>query len=182
VIRHDVRGGVGAAIRDGWAAGIARKRPYLALLSGDDQHEPGELVQALETLLREHADYVQGSRWMPGGRIVGMVTSRQMGTRIYSLVFSILALRRVTDATNGFRILRSEILADPKVNIDQSWLMSYELEPYVLYKTIRRGYRVLEVPVTVRYHATEGFTHMRGLRDWWRLFRPAVLLRLGVKQ
>lgn len=182
VIRHEVRGGVGAAIRDGWAAGIERNRPYLALLSGDDQHEPGELVQALETLLREHADYVQGSRWMPGGRIVGMVTSRQMGTRIYSLVFSILALRRVTDATNGFRILRSEILADPKVNIDQSWLMSYELEPYVLYKTIRRGYRVLEVPVTVRYHATEGFTHMRGLRDWWRLFRPAVLLRLGVKQ
>jgi dolichol-phosphate mannosyltransferase len=182
VIRHDVRGGVGAAIRDGWAAGISRRRPYLALLSGDDQHEPGELVAALDTLLREHADYVQGSRWMPGGKIVGMVTSRQMGTRIYSFVFSILALRWVTDATNGFRILRTEILADPKVNIDQPWLMSYELEPYVLYKTIRRGYRVIEVPVTVRYHASEGFTHMRGLRDWWRLFRPAVLLRLGVKQ
>jgi len=182
VIRHDVRGGVGAAIRDGWAAGISRRRPYLALLSGDDQHEPGELIAALDTLLREHADYVQGSRWMPGGKIVGMVTSRQMGTRIYSFVFSILALRWVTDATNGFRILRTEILADPKVNIDQPWLMSYELEPYVLYKTIRRGYRVIEVPVTVRYHASEGFTHMRGLRDWWRLFRPAVLLRLGVKQ
>jgi dolichol-phosphate mannosyltransferase len=182
VIRHEVRGGVGAAIRDGWAAGISRQRPYLALLSGDDQHEPGELIAALDTLLREHADYVQGSRWMPGGKIVGMVTSRQMGTRIYSSVFSLLALRRVTDATNGFRILRSAILADPKVNIDQAWLSSYELEPYVLYKSIRRGYRVVEVPVTVRYHATEGFTHMRGLSDWWRLFRPAVLLRLGVKQ
>jgi hypothetical protein len=34
--------------------------------------------------------------------------------------------------------------------------------------------------VTVRYHA-KGFTKMRGLRDWWRLFRPALLLRLGVK-
>src|SRR5471032_564255 len=40
VIRHNVRGGVGVAIRDGWAAGISRRRPYLALLSGDDQHEP----------------------------------------------------------------------------------------------------------------------------------------------
>jgi dolichol-phosphate mannosyltransferase len=182
VIRHDVRGGVGVAIRDGWAAGIARRRPYLALLSGDDQHEPEELIPALDTLLREHADYVQGSRWMPGGKIVGMVTSRQMGTRIYSCVFSILSLRRVSDATNGFRIFRTAILSDPKLNIDQPWLMSYELEPYVLYKSIRAGYRVIEVPVTVRYHTTEGFTHMRGLRDWWRLFRPAVLLRLGVKQ
>ena len=108
VIRHEVRGGVGAAIRDGWLAGIERGRPYLALLSGDDQHEPAELGPALDTLLGEQADYVQGSRWMPGGRIVGMVTSRQMGTRIYSFVFSLLALRRVTDATNGFRIFRSE--------------------------------------------------------------------------
>jgi dolichol-phosphate mannosyltransferase len=182
VIRHDVRGGVGAAIRDGWMAGIARRRPYLALLSGDDQHEPGELGPALDTLLREHADYVQGSRWMPGGRIVGMMTSRQFGTRVYSAVFSVLALRRVTDATNGFRILRSEILSDPKIDIQQAWLASYELEPYVLYKAIRRGYRVIEVPVTVRYHATEGFTKMRGMRDWWRLFRPAILLRFGVKR
>jgi dolichol-phosphate mannosyltransferase len=182
VIGHAVRGGVGAAIRDGWLAGVARHRPYLALLSGDDQHERGELVAALDTLLRECADYVQGSRWMTGGRIVGMVSSRQLGTRIYSFVFSMLSLRRMTDATNGFRIFRSEILADPKVNIRQAWLSSYELEPYVLYKAIRRGYRVVEVPVTVRYHATEGFTKMRGMRDWWRLFRPAVLLRLGVKR
>ena len=182
VIRHEVRGGVGAAIRDGWDAGIARRRPYLALISGDDQHEPGELVAALETLLRRNADYAQGSRWMRGGRIVGMVTSRQMGTRIYSVVFSLLALRRVSDATNGFRIFRTAILEDPKINIHQAWLKSYELEPYLLYKAIRRGYRVIEVPVTVRYHAAEGFTHMRGLSDWWRLFRPAVLLRLGVKR
>jgi dolichol-phosphate mannosyltransferase len=182
VIRHDIRGGVGAAIRDGWLAGIERGRPYLALLSGDDQHEPGELIPALDTLLRTEADYVQGSRWMPGGRIVGMVTSRQLGTRIYSLVFSALSLRRVTDATNGFRILRSDLLADSKIDIHQAWLSSYELEPYVLYKAIRRGYRVVEVPVTVRYHAKEGFTKMRGMRDWWRLFRPAVLLRFGVKR
>jgi dolichol-phosphate mannosyltransferase len=181
VIRHDVRGGVGVAIRDGWAAGIARRRPYLALLSGDDQHEPEELIPAFDTLLREHADYVQGSRWMPGGKIVGMVTSRQMGTRIYSCVFSILSLRRVSDATNGFRIFRTAILSDPNVNIDQSWLMSDELEAYVLYKAIRRGYRVVETPVTVRYSANRGRSLLGTLRDWWRIFRPAVLLRLGVR-
>ena len=44
VVRHEVRGGVGAAIRDGWKAGLERGRPYLALVSGDDQHEPDELV------------------------------------------------------------------------------------------------------------------------------------------
>ncbi len=179
VIRHDVRRGVGAAIRDGWAAALERQRPYVALISGDDQHEPAELVRALETLLATGADYAQGSRWIRGGRVVGPTGGRGLGTRIYSAAFSILALRRVTDATNGFRIFSARILADPGLDLDQEWLTSYDLEPYVLYKTIRRGYAVVEVPCTVRYHAGEGYTKMRGLRDWWRLFRPAVLLRFG---
>jgi dolichol-phosphate mannosyltransferase len=182
VIRHDVRGGVGAAIRDGWLAGVERGRPYLGLLSGDDQHVPSELVGALDALLERKADYVQGSRWIAGGHVAGATGGRGFGTRLYSTVFSALALRRVSDATNGFRIFRSAILADPRIDIRQPWLDSYDLEPYVLYKAIRRGYDVIEHPCTVVYHPREGYTHMRGLRDWWRLFRPAVLLRFGVKR
>ncbi|MEO5941780.1 MAG: glycosyltransferase family 2 protein [Candidatus Limnocylindrales bacterium] len=182
VIRHEQRGGVGNAIRDGWTAALERKRPYLALLSGDDQHEPSEMVAALDALLAANADYLQGSRWVAGGRVVGNTGGRGLGTRVYSIAFSLLAGRRITDATNGFRIFRSSILAHPSVNIDQAWLDSYDLEPYVLYKAIRGRYRVIEHPCTVVYHATEGYTHMRGIKDWWRLFRPALLLRTGVKR
>ena len=182
VIRHEMRQGVGAAIRDGFEAGIERRRPYLALISGDDQHEPEELVGALDALLARNADYVLGSRWMPGGRVIGIGSGRSLGTRFYSFAFSVLSLRRVTDATNGFRLFRSEILSDPRIRLRQAWLTSYDLEPYLLYKVIRRGYRVVEFPVTVRYHARESYTKMRGLRDWWRLFRPALLLRMGVKR
>ncbi len=182
VLRHEARQGVGAAIRDGFAAGVARGRPYVALVSGDDQHEPAELARALDALLAARADYVAGSRWMRGGSVIGAAGGRALGTRIYSRAFSLLAFRRVTDATNGFRVLRTSILADPRINLRQAWLSSYDLEPYLLFKVIRCGYRVIEVPVTVRYHAREGYTKMRGLRDWWRLFRPALLLRMGVKQ
>ena len=137
VIRHDERGGVGAAIRDGWKEGLRRNRPYLALLSGDDQHEPAELITALAALEAAGADYAQGSRWRKGGRVVGPIGGRGFGTRLYSLVFSVLALRRVTDATNGFRIFKADILRDPRIDLDQEWLTSYDLEPYVLYKAIR---------------------------------------------
>jgi dolichol-phosphate mannosyltransferase len=182
VIRHDQRRGVGSAIRDGWKAGVERNRPYLALLSGDDQHDPAEMIAALDALLAADADYLQGSRWMRGGQVVGNTGGRGLGTRVYSVAFSLLAGRRVTDATNGFRIFRSSILQSSTVNIDQGWLDSYDLEPYVLFKAIRGGYRVVEHPCTVIYHATEGYTKMRGIRDWWRLFRPALLLRTGVKR
>ena len=182
VIRHEQRGGVGAAIRDGWKAGLARQRPYLALVSGDDQHEPAELAAALDALLAADADYLQGSRWMPGGQVIGASGGRARGTRIYSTAFSLLAGRRVTDATNGFRIFRSAMLFDAKINLDQDWLDSYDLEPYVLYRAITRRYKVMEFPVTVRYHRNESYTKMRGIKDWWRLFRPALLLRTGVKR
>ncbi|MGH2468382.1 MAG: glycosyltransferase family 2 protein, partial [Candidatus Limnocylindrales bacterium] len=182
VLRHAVRGGVGAAIRDGFIEGLRRERPYLALISGDDQHEPAELLGAFEALQAAGADYVQGSRWLAGGRVVGERPGRTLGTRLYSLAFSLLAGRRISDATNGFRIFDARLLRDPAVNLQQTWLTSYDLEPYVLFTAIRHGYRVIEYPVTVRYHAQEGFTHMRGLADWWRLFRPALLLRLRVKR
>ena len=180
VVRHEQRGGVGAAIRDGFKEGRRRNRPYLALLSGDDQHEPQDLVAALDALLAGNLDYVQGSRWMKGGHVVGATGGRNIGTKFYSLIFSILVFKRITDATNGFRVFRSTLLDDPRINLDQDWLKSYELEPYQLYRTIRGHYRVVEQPCTVRYHS-KGTTKMRGLRDWWRLFRPALLLRLGVK-
>jgi dolichol-phosphate mannosyltransferase len=181
VLRHEQRSGVGGAIRSGFNCARERNRPYLALLSGDDQHEPADLVPALDALLAGNYDYVQGSRWMRGGHVVGPTGGRGFGTHLYSLIFSILVFKRITDATNGFRIFKTTILDDPKINLDQEWLRSYELEPYLLYRSIRGHYRVVEVPCTVRYHSS-GTTKMRGLRDWWRLFRPALLLRLGVKR
>jgi dolichol-phosphate mannosyltransferase len=182
VVRHDVRMGVGAAIRDGFETAASRGRPFVALVAGDDQHEPSELGPALDALLASGADYLSGSRWMLGGRVIGGASGRRLGTRIYSLAFSLLSLRRVSDATNGFRIFRTGILADPQIRLRQPWLNSYELEPYLLYKVIRRGYRIVEFPVTVRYHQGQGYTKMRGLRDWWHLFRPALLLRVGVRR
>jgi dolichol-phosphate mannosyltransferase len=182
VLRHEKNRGVGAAIRTGFSCARERNRPYLALLAGDDQHEPSDLVGALDFLLAHDLDYVQGSRWMRGGHVVGPIGGRNLGTRFYSLVFSSLAFHRITDATNGFRIFKSTILDDPSIDISQPWLDRYELEPYLLYRAIRAHYRLAEFPVTVRYHATRGYTKMRGLRDWWHLFRPALLLRLGIKR
>jgi dolichol-phosphate mannosyltransferase len=181
VIRHERPGGVGAAIRDGWLAALERDREFVGLISGDDQHDPAELVTAFEALLAWRADYVQGSRWIPGGSIEGPAGRRGFGTRLYSLLFSLLAFRRSTDSTNGFRIFRASLLRDPRIRIEQSWLDRYDLEPYVLFKALTLGYRVIEHPVMVRYHTKEGYSKMRGVRDWWRLARPALLLRLRIR-
>ena len=125
----------------------ARDRPYLALLSGDDQHEPAELITALAAL------EAAGRRLRPGLPLAEGRPRRRPDRRSQlrdpPLLGGLLGPRLppVTDATNGFRIFKAVILRDPRIDLDQDWLTSYDLEPYVLYKAIRRGYKVIEVPV-----------------------------------
>ena len=180
VIRHERNRGVGAAIRTGLFAAHQAGIEFGAILSGDDQHEPDELPRVLEPLFAERADLVQGSRWLPGGATPGIPADRLWLTRLYPLLFRLVSGYPSTDGTNGFRGFRLAMLDDPRMRLEQDWLDRYELEPYLLYQAVRCGLRVQEVPVTVRYHA-RGTTKMKFLTDGWRILRPLVYLRLGLK-
>jgi dolichol-phosphate mannosyltransferase len=181
VVRHPVNRGVGAAIRTGLVTAREMGLEFAVILSGDDQHEPLELPRVLAPLAAGEADLVQGSRWLPGGATPGIPPDRRWLTQLYPRLFRLASGYPSTDGTNGFRGFRLAILDDPRIRLDQPWLDRYELEPYLLYQTVRCGYRVREVPVTVRYH-DRGTTKMRVFRDGWRLLRPLVLLRLGLRR
>ena len=179
VVRHEVNRGVGAGIRTGLFAARDAGLRYAAILSGDDQHEPDELPRVLAPLVRGEADLVQGSRWLPGGATPGIPSQRRWLTQLYPWLFRIASGYPSTDGTNGFRAFRLSLLDHPRIRLDQPWLDRYELEPYLLYQAVRCGFRVREVPVTVRYHS-RGTTKMHLLRDGWRILRPLVYLRLGL--
>ncbi|MEO5619215.1 MAG: glycosyltransferase family 2 protein [Candidatus Eisenbacteria bacterium] len=181
VIRHPRNRGVGAGIRSGLLAAKAEGFRFAVILSGDDQHEPDELPRVLDPLFADEADLVQGSRWLPGGATPGIPADRRWLTRLYPLIFRLVSGYPSTDGTNGFRAFRLSILDDPRIRLEQDWLDRYELEPYLLFQCVRAGYRVREVPVTVRYHS-RGTTKMRFLSDGWRILRPLVYLRLGLRQ
>jgi len=181
VIRHERNRGVGAAIRTGLLEAKRAGYEFAAILSGDDQHEPDELSRVLEPLFAGAADLVQGSRWLPGGATPGIPPERRWLTRLYPVLFRLASGAPCTDGTNGLRAFRLSLLDDPRIRLGQDWLDRYELEPYLLYQAVRCGYRVREVPVTVRYHG-RGTSKMHLLRDGWRILRPIVYLRLGLKR
>lgn len=180
VVRHAVNRGVGAGIRTGLMTAKQEGFEFATILSGDDQHEPDELPRVLAPLFAGEADLVQGSRWLPGGATPGIPAERRWLTRVYPWLFRWASGYPSTDGTNGFRAFRLAMLDDRRIRLEQAWLDRYELEPYLLYQAVRCGYRVREVPVTVRYHG-RGTTKMKFFRDGWRLLRPLVYLRLGLK-
>ena len=180
VIRHEKNQGVGAGIRTGLLEAKRRGIEFAAILSGDDQHEPDQLPRVLAPLFAGEADLVQGSRWLPGGATPGIPPDRRWLTQLYPLLFRFASAFPITDGTNGMRAFRLSLLDDPRIQLSQDWLDRYELEPYLLFQAIRCRYRVCEVPVTVRYHG-RGTTKMRLLQDGWRILRPLVFLRFGVR-
>jgi dolichol-phosphate mannosyltransferase len=182
VLRHEVNRGVGAAIRTGIEWAQANGIALTGIMAGDDQDDPNELVRLAEAIVDRGCQFVQGSRYLPEGKRLNQPLSRTVMTIGYSAVFSIVALHRITDATNGFKLFRTEICRDWP--LAQPWLDRYELEPYLLYQAIRRGCRVCEVPVTKYYPPDRslGYTKMKAWRDWWRIIRPMLLLTLRIKR
>lgn len=182
VIVHPINRGVGAAIRTGIDYALEHGYDITVIMASDNQDDPTEITRLLVPIVDEGYDYVHGSRRLPGGRLVNHPRSRTMLTWFYSLCFSLVAGRWITDGTNGYRAFRTTICRS--MNLWQNWLNRYELEPYLYYHAIKDGFRVKEVPVTKYYPADRkvGYTKMRPFKDWWRIFRPLVFLALRIKQ
>lgn len=180
VLRHGENRGAGAAIRTGIQYALRRGYGICVVLGGDDQDDPHEIPRLIRKL-DEGYDFVQGSRRLVGGKTVDMPLFRRITTKGYSLFFSAIIGKRITDGTNGFRAFRTSICKDKRINLNQQWLNRYELEPYLFYKAVQLGYRVAEVPVTKRY-PEEGYTKMDPFRDYWSITRPLLFLRFGVRK
>jgi dolichol-phosphate mannosyltransferase len=184
VISHPERRGVGAAIRTVIEYARQHKFGIIVIMAGNDKDRPVEIPRLIEPILRDGYDFVQGSRYLPGGDFGNMPKYRQFATRyVHPWIFSLITGRRITDSTNGFRAIRLSALEDPKIDFHQNWLDKYELEPYLFYKFIKLGYKVREVPVTKIYPPKAlGYTKMAPITGWWSILRPLVLLGLGLKK
>ncbi len=182
VISHPINLGAGGGIRTGLEFGRKNKYDLLAVLAGDNQDDPKDLYKAVDKLIDGDFDYIQGSRWMKEGKRENMTISRSVLAWVYSLLFRVLFRTKITDATNGFRVFKREVLENPRLNLWQDWLIQYELEPYLLIQTCRSGYKVSEVPVIKRYHDDmNDNTKMVPFKSWWSILRPLFFLSLKIK-
>jgi dolichol-phosphate mannosyltransferase len=184
VVSHPRNRGVGAAIRSGLEHARAHGFAVAVILSGGGKTPPHQIPALLAPVLSGQADLAQGSRYKTGGRQTDMPGGRLIGTRAYTLLFSLLAGKRVSDASSGFRAVRVGFLDDERVRLQQDWLDRYELEPYLLFQALRYG-RVVEVPVHIAYPspgARGAYTKMRAVTGWWSIFRPVLFLALGLRR
>jgi len=175
--------GVGAAIRAGFDLALAEGFDVAVVMAGNNKDSPEEIPLLLDAMLDRGADFVQGSRFLKEKADFGpMPAYRKLATRLHPWLFSVVAGKRVTESTNGFRAVSRNVLEDPRIALDQRWLDGYELEPYLYIKTIRLGYHTEEVPVTKVYPPkSQGQTKMKPVTGWWSILRPLVYMGLRLR-
>ena len=177
------RSGPGTAIRTGIDYGLKKDFDVFVIFATNGKDNPEEIPQLLAPIKEDHADFVQGSRYLQGGSWRNMPFHRIWGIPIFTFLFSLSIRRKITDATNGFRAIRRNIFEDRRINLWQDWLEGYPLETYLFLQAIRLGYRVVEVPITKMYPNTKkGYTKQKPWIDWWNYFKPIPYVTLGLKK
>jgi dolichol-phosphate mannosyltransferase len=178
------RKGVGYAIREGIEYALKNGYEIAVIIAGNNKDDPREITRLLEPIQKRGYDYVQGSRFLPGGKRVKNPFLRGVFSRIYPFLWTLCTNIRCTDVTNGFRAYRLEIFRDGRIEIWQDWLKDYELEYYIHYKVLTLGYKTKEVPVSKVYSHRHkgGYSNISPFRDWWKIVGPLVYLKLGLKK
>ena len=183
VISNGERRGVGHAIRQGVKYALDNGYAVAVVMAGNDKDDPREIPRLLTPILNGGCDYVQGSRFLSGGKRVKNPFLRGIFSRLYPFFWTLCTNIRCTDVTNGFRAYRLKIFEDARINIWQDWLENYQLEYYIHYKVLTLGYKTREVPVSKVYPYSHkgGYSCISPFRDWWKIVGPLIYLRLGVK-
>jgi dolichol-phosphate mannosyltransferase len=113
-----------------------------------------EAIPSFLQALDDGFDYVQGSRYVPGGIEENTPWERKIGVALlHAPLISIGARHRYTDTTNGFRAISRRVLLDPKVNPFRDIFATYNLHYYLSVRIPRLGYKVTELPVRRVYPA-----------------------------
>jgi dolichol-phosphate mannosyltransferase len=116
----------------------------------DNVEAVGQFVEKLE----DGFDYVQGSRYLPGGAAENTPFERTIGNRfIHAPIMSISGRNHFTDTTNGYRGYSARYLLDSRVAPFREIFMNYELLFYLTARAGQLGYQVCEIPVKRSYPA-----------------------------
>ncbi len=157
------KGKQGTQLRIGCAYALKEGYEGIILMDGNnkDRLEPiARFIKALD----EGYGYVQGSRFISGGKHKNTPLSRLLGIRlIHAPLMSLAAGKWYTDTTNGFRALSRGYLLDSRLDIFRDEFVSYEFYFYTTIKANRLGYKTKEVPVTRIYPLGQIPTKINGI-------------------
>lgn len=144
----------GAQLRMGFWWALERGYEGIVTIDGNNKDSIEDVPEFLEKL-DEGYDFIQGSRFIPGGHAVNTPWIRSLSVRlIHAPVISLTAGQRFTDTTNAYRGYSKRYLEHPQVQPFRDVFMTYELLAYLSVRASQLGLKACEVPVSREYPKT----------------------------
>lgn len=161
--------GKGAALRRAFEILFARGADAVVTLDADGQHIPEEIPKLLEHAAR--ADLVIGGR---EHLFAQMSAVRRASNRLSSAAISAVAGARLGDVQSGFRLYGRALVEATGFPENR-----FDAESAVVVRAVRRGLRVVSVPVQLGFADGRTTSHYRPLVDSLRIARAVARARWG---
>ena len=146
VLHRPRKEGLGPAYIAGFRRALAGGAGLVLEMDSDFSHDPAYLPRLLEAAKR--ADVVLGSRYVAGGGVSDWGALRRAVSRGGSAYARLVLGVGVRDLTGGFKCFRREVLE--AIDLDAIAARGYAFQVELTYRAIRRGFRVVEVPILFR--------------------------------
>ena len=101
--------GIGYALIEGLKYSLKKKYDIVIYIAGNGKMLPNQIQRFLNKLKDKKIDYVNGSRFLPGGNSSTNPFFRKISIKIISQIIEFFFSKKITDATCGFRGFKTKI-------------------------------------------------------------------------
>jgi dolichol-phosphate mannosyltransferase len=144
VLHRERKEGLGPAYLAGFRRALADGAEYVLEMDCDFSHDPKD-VPRLIAACEAGADLALGSRYVEGGGTENWGVGRRLvsfGGSFYARAMLGVGVR---DLTGGFKCYRRPVLET--IDLDAIHSKGYAFQIEGTYRTLRKGFRVVEVPI-----------------------------------
>ena len=173
LVRENERG-LGSAIRHAMQYAVDHAYDYFLNLDGDLSHDPAQMTLLFERAMGDtEVAVVIGSRYIPGGQIIGWPWRRQIMSRVVNGFANVCLRLPVRDCSGSMRCYRVDALT--RLGLKQLRVNGYAVLEEVLLRLHQQGSKIVEVPITFteRRHGQSKLTRVEAVRSMLQIISLA---------
>lgn len=159
-LRHNKNQGKGVAVRTGLKYTTG---DFIIIQDADLEYDPNDYKRLLIPILEKKAEVVYGNRFEDyplkiWGEDKTILPTHWVGNMILTLVTNLLYGSNLRDMESGYKLFSKKVL--DKIDLKAR---RFEFEPEITAKILKRGYKIIEVPITVSPR-----TYKEGKKIGWK--------------
>ena len=132
---------------------------YILLIDGDGTYLPSEAGRVLDPVLKGQADHVVGNRLenVQGGALKRLnMIGNKMINRFFAAIYGV----HLTDILSGYRAFTTD-----GIRLLDLSMPGFEIESEITIESVKKGLRIIEVPITYRPRPAGTKTKLHPFRD-----------------